>query len=154
MCYFFFFNDTATTEIYTLSLHDALPISELLENDQVKLVNAYPRAVVTEGNQKAQAIVQSVFKACDANWRGVGVIPSSGLRLREDYASFDVRNSFNVTIPAAKEKTACACGEILVGAKEPKDCPLFARSCTPLAPQGACMVSSEGACAAWYKYRN
>lgn len=129
-------------------------LTELVQKRQAKLVNAYPRAVLDEGNQKAQAILQSVFEAQDANWRGVGIIPASGLGLRGDYASFDARRNFDVTIPASKTKTACMCGEILVGAKEPKDCSLFARSCTPLAPQGACMVSSEGACAAWYKYRN
>lgn len=112
----------------------------------------YSRAVTWEGNHKAQAIIQQLFEQSDATWRGLGVLPGSGLAIKPEYANFDAEKVLQLNIPEAVENPACLCGEILKGKLTPFDCPLFANSCTPEAPIGACMVSSEGTCAAAYKY--
>ncbi len=113
--------------------------------------NAYPRAVKRAGNQKAQQIVDTVFEPSDARWRGLGTIPGSGLAIRERYATYDARK-FDVDVEASVEPVGCRCGDILRGVCTPSDCPLFGSRCTPEDPVGACMVSSEGTCAAWYTY--
>ena len=97
-------------------------------------------------------ILNEVFEPSDASWRGVGVIPESGLAIRDTYKDFDALKNFVLKIPKAKKETGCICGDILRGAKSPTDCKLFGKACTPADPRGACMVSSEGACAAWFKY--
>ena len=112
----------------------------------------YSRAVTWEGNQKALAILDQVFEPCDAVWRGLGVLPGSGLAIRPEYAAFDAEQALTLDIPEALENPACRCGEVLKGKMVPFDCPLFATVCTPEQPVGACMVSSEGTCAAAYKY--
>lgn len=113
----------------------------------------YTRAVSREGNRAARACAERVFGPADAEWRGLGVIPGSGLRFREEYAAFDAAQFLPAMMPAAEPLTEhCACGEILTGRKSPQDCPLFGTACTPAAPVGACMVSSEGACAAAFRY--
>ena len=112
----------------------------------------YRRAVSWEGNPKAQAILRQLFEPCDAVWRGLGVLPGSGLAIRGDYAEFDAELVLKLDIPEAIENRACLCGEVLKGKLMPFDCPLFATTCTPESPVGACMVSSEGTCAAAYKY--
>ena len=117
-----------------------------------KVENQYRRVVSAEGNRKAQAILEDVFVPCDADWRGIGVIPGSGLEIDPAYAAFDAAKSVPVTVEETREHAGCRCGEILTGKIAPFDCPLFATSCTPEAPVGACMVSSEGTCAAAYKY--
>jgi len=112
----------------------------------------YRRVVKPEGNPKALAILRQVFEPCDARWRGIGDIPDSGLQLRLNYHRFDAARQLPVEIEAAVEHQGCLCGEILKGKVRPNDCPLFRTTCTPEDPVGACMVSSEGTCAAEYKY--
>jgi hydrogenase expression/formation protein HypD len=113
----------------------------------------YRRAVRPEGNRRAQEVMARVFEVVDARWRGLGVIPGSGLALREEFAEFDAAQRFAVDLPPAREPAGCRCGEVLRGAIEPPECRLFGNECTPGKPVGACMVSSEGACQAWYRYR-
>jgi hydrogenase expression/formation protein HypD len=112
----------------------------------------YTRAVRPEGNKKALAVIDKVYQKCDAWWRGLGVIPQSGLELRDDYAAFDAGKTIAVEVEETKEVSGCICGEILKGVKSAQDCPLFKKVCTPANPVGACMVSGEGACAAFYRY--
>ena len=112
----------------------------------------YLRAVTWEGNLKAQAILERVFTPCDTEWRGLGVLPGSGLRIQSQLSMFDAEKVLNLPEVASIENTACRCGEVLRGKLDPFDCPLFGGACTPEAPVGACMVSSEGTCAAAYKY--
>lgn len=113
---------------------------------------SYRRAVSLEGNRRAQAIMNSVFESCDANWRGIGVIPMSGLAIRDAFSAYDAARKRNVTIEPTREHEGCRCGEILRGRATPTDCPHFGTSCTPDHPVGACMVSGEGTCAAYFKY--
>ncbi|MGK2905979.1 MAG: hydrogenase formation protein HypD [Desulfuromonadales bacterium] len=112
----------------------------------------YRRVVKPEGNLKARKILYQVFEPCAARWRGIGDIPDSGLQLRPDYHRFDAARQLPVAIEPSNEQQGCLCGEILKGKLRPKDCPLFRTICTPEDPVGACMVSSEGTCAAEYKY--
>ena len=112
----------------------------------------YSRFVTREGNVKAQAILKEVFTPADAAWRGLGVIPGSGLDISEKYAAFDAEKAVPVEVEEAREPKGCLCGEVLKGKVAPSDCPLFGKACTPEDPVGACMVSSEGSCAAAYKY--
>jgi hydrogenase expression/formation protein HypD len=112
----------------------------------------YQRAVTWEGNPKAQAILKRVFIPCDTTWRGLGILPGSGLRIRPELAGFDAEKVLNLSMTEGAENPACRCGEVLKGKLAPFDCPLFAGLCTPEEPVGACMVSSEGTCAAAYKY--
>lgn len=112
----------------------------------------YSRIVKPQGNRAAQAILFNVFEPCDAEWRGIGTIPDSGLQLREAYSRFDALQMLPVNVEQPKEHKGCLCGEILKGKVTPKACPLFRTTCTPEHPIGACMVSSEGTCAAEYKY--
>jgi len=112
----------------------------------------YSRIVKAEGNQKAQALLAEVFEPCDTPWRGIGVIPKSGLKIREAYAAFDAERQLPAEVEEPQEHQGCLCGEILKGKVVPKECPLFRKACTPENPVGACMVSSEGTCAAEYKY--
>ena len=115
-------------------------------------VNAYPRVVKPEGTPAAVELIGRVMEPCDAEWRGLGTIPLSGLRLREEYASFDARRKFEMPVITGKPNPACRCGEVLQGKCRPSDCPVFGKGCTPLHPVGACMVSGEGACSAYYQY--
>lgn len=112
----------------------------------------YSRVVRPEGNRKAQTILQEVFVPCDSEWRGIGVIPGSGLKINDRYARFDAELHVPVEVEEPRAHRGCLCGEILKGKVTPAECPLFARTCMPEAPVGACMVSSEGACAGAYKY--
>jgi len=125
---------------------------ELREKGETRLVNAYERAVREDGNAKARGIVDKVFETADAEWRGFGVIPQSGLRVRDAYAAFDAEKIFDMEVPESAEEPGCVCGDILRGARTPVECGLFGDACTPVSPKGACMVSSEGTCAAWYRY--
>jgi hydrogenase expression/formation protein HypD len=113
----------------------------------------YSRAVTQHGNETALRFLSEVFEPCDAYWRGLGVIPGSGLRLKNKYERFDADKIFSPEISSADENSICICGEILRGRKAPVDCPLFAGLCDPDNPIGACMVSNEGACNTWFKYR-
>ncbi|HEY3378374.1 MAG TPA: hydrogenase formation protein HypD [Armatimonadota bacterium] len=113
----------------------------------------YSRAVLPAGNPAAAACTHTVFEATDADWRGIGVIPGSGLRFRQEFAAFDAAQFLPpLTDTVSTEPSVCACGEILKGRKTPTDCPAFGKGCTPARPLGACMVSSEGSCAAEYRY--
>jgi len=112
----------------------------------------YKRVVREEGNQKAVSLLNIYFEPCDAYWRGIGIIPQSGLRLRERFNRWDVRQVFDIAVPDSKEPKSCICGSVLRGVKIPTDCPLFGKACIPEHPVGACMVSTEGSCAAYYKY--
>ena len=115
--------------------------------------NEYQRCVTTAGNARAQALLAAVFEPCDADWRGLGRIPGSGLRIRNDYAERDAaRWCPAVPEAAVDDLDGCRCGEVLRGASTPPQCPLFRHTCTPDTPRGACMVSSEGTCAAYYRY--
>jgi len=113
----------------------------------------YARAVTRDGNPKAQTIVGEVFEVADARWRGLGDVPASGLAFRAQYGDFDAQRRFAVNPPPAVEPRGCRCGEVLRGVIQPEECALFGGRCTPREPVGACMVSSEGACAAHYRYR-
>jgi len=112
----------------------------------------YRRVVSWEGNRKAQSVLADVFSVCDAEWRGIGVIPGSGLEIGAGYEAFDAEKVLPVAVEELREHQGCYCGEILKGKVTPFECPLFATVCTPESPVGACMVSSEGTCAAAYKY--
>lgn len=115
--------------------------------------NQYRRAVTEEGNPRARNAVETVFEPCDLEWRGLGVIPGSGLRIRPAFAAFDAEKRFAPQVPpAVPDPKACECGAILRGVKAPTDCKVFGTACTPERPIGACMVSSEGACAAYYNF--
>lgn len=125
---------------------------KLLEAGRVEVVNAYSRLVTFEGNRPAQQMIAEIFMDCDRAWRGIGVIPQSGWCLRPEYAEFDAEKRFDVAEIAPKESPLCIAGQIMQGLKKPRDCPAFGTLCTPEHPLGATMVSSEGACAAYYKY--
>lgn len=116
------------------------------------LHTSYVRAVTDTGNEKAMAVMNEVFELCDSNWRGLGNIPLSGLSIRDGFSFYDAAKKFEVDIEPTVEPVGCKCGEILSGIALPVDCPLFASKCTPENPVGACMVSSEGTCSAYYKY--
>ena len=115
-------------------------------------VNCYPRVVKDEGSPAAVAMVDKFMEPCDAEWRGIGTIPMSGMQLRDEYAGFDARKKYNVPEIKPEYKTACRCGDVLQGKIIPKECPLFGKACNPDHPVGACMVSDEGACSAFYMY--
>jgi hydrogenase expression/formation protein HypD len=112
----------------------------------------YKRAVQAEGNVKAQQMLDAVFSPADADWRGLGVIAKSGLALRKEFRLFDASSRFDISKVRTVEPKNCMCGEVLRGVKTPEDCKLFAKACNPENPYGPCMVSTEGTCAAWYKY--
>ncbi len=116
-----------------------------------RVVNLYSRVVRPEGNTTAQALVSRFFTTADVEWRGLGTIPGSGLALRREFAHRDA-GLLEVELPEPVEPAGCRCGEVLKGAIDPPECPLFAGACTPSSPVGACMVSSEGTCAAWYRH--
>ena len=124
-----------------------------LEEGRAELENAYPRAVTAEGNAAAQAVVADVFTTCDRAWRGIGTIPASGWRLSDAYTDFDAELRFDVTDIHAEESPLCRSGEVLQGLIKPNQCGAFGKECTPRMPLGAPMVSSEGACAAYYQFR-
>ncbi len=122
------------------------------EEEKPALENAYPRAVSDAGNVKAKQIMNKVFKVCNASWRGIGEIASSGMTLKKEYQKFDAAFKFSMDMPDVPEPKGCACGQILMGLKTPEQCGLYKKKCTPMTPVGPCMVSSEGSCAAFYRY--
>jgi hydrogenase expression/formation protein HypD len=133
-------------------LRGVLALVKQLAEGRAEVENAYPGAVSEEGNLKALAAIDEVFEPADSEWRGLGVIPKGGLALREEYADLDALARFEVELPESREHPACRCGEVLRGAIRPPECSAFGAACTPEHPLGPCMVSSEGACAAVYKY--
>ncbi|MBQ8609280.1 MAG: hydrogenase formation protein HypD [Campylobacter sp.] len=122
------------------------------ENGTHKVYNEYARVVSNQGNLKAKELINKYLEPCDFEWRGLGVIPMSGMKLRDEFNMFDARKHFNVEVGESKESKACICGEILRGKAKPYDCKVFGKACNPQNPIGSCMVSGEGACAAYYKY--
>ena len=125
-----------------------------LEEGRAEVENQYSRSVQREGNLSAQKIIQEVFQIVPRQWRGIGEIPQSGLGLREPYAQFDAENKFSCEINSQERSTECISGLILQGIKKPNECQAFGKSCTPEFPLGATMVSTEGACAAYYRYQS
>lgn len=125
---------------------------EQFESGIPSLQNAYQRAVTDEGNPRAKDMMNTVFKPVDTNWRGLGSIPLSGLKIRDAFASFDAENRFSIDVGESVEPKGCECGAILTGQKSPPQCRLYKSRCTPVHPVGPCMVSTEGTCAAYYKY--
>lgn len=130
-------------------------LAELLRQvlaGEARVVNAYPRLVREEGNPRALAVMEAVFEPVAAAWRGIGTVPASGLAFRREWRSLDAAARFGVAPPAGRPHPGCRCGDLMKGKAEPFDCRLFARACRPERPLGPCMVSSEGACAAYYRY--
>lgn len=115
--------------------------------------NEYFRIARKDGNPRALEILYSVFNVTDSEWHGLGSIPDSGLQINEKYSEFDIETMYPVEVEPTRRESGCRCGDILMGLIEPSECPLFGEVCTPMTPEGACMVSSEGTCAAFYKYR-
>jgi len=134
-------------------LQSTLMLVKQLEAGEAQLQNQYVRSVGFQGNPQAQRIVREVFELADQKWRGIGTVPQSGLRLRKEFADFDAMNVFDLKHVCVEEPAECISAQVLQGLKKPTDCPAFGLRCTPENPLGAPMVSSEGACAAYYKYR-
>jgi len=133
-------------------LQGILMLVELLEAGRLEVHIQYKRGVAPQGNPRARAIMNRVFVPTDARWRGLGLIPGSGLALKSDFRTLDARHRFALDVPPAAEPPGCRCGDILRGAAAPPECRLYGKACTPEKPVGPCMVSSEGACAAYYHY--
>ena len=133
-------------------LQSVLMLVTQVEYGQPKVEIQYKRAVKPEGNPKALQLLQEVFEPRDDWWRGLGVLPKSGLRLKPELQHFDAENEIAVEVEETREEKGCICGEVLKGTKQPGDCKLFGKACTPSDPAGACMVSNEGTCHAWYRY--
>ena len=127
-------------------------IMRQLHEGRAEIEIAYARGVMPEGNPVALAAIDEVFETCPATWRGLGEIPGSGYRIREEYAAFDALRRFEPAIEPTVEHKGCRCGDVLRGIMAPDECPLFRTACTPENPIGPCMVSSEGSCAAYYRY--
>ena len=127
-------------------------IMRQLHEGRAEIEIAYARGVMPEGNPHALAAIDEVFETCTATWRGLGDIPGSGYRLRDEYARFDAVQRFQPDIEPTVEPKGCRCGDVLRGIMAPNECPLFRKVCTPENPIGPCMVSSEGSCAAYYRY--
>ncbi len=134
-------------------LQGVLMCIQQLESGRAEVENQYRRAVREQGNTFAQSLMREVFQIVHRKWRGVGEIRQSGLGLQEDYGAFDAERRFGLVDQAIEESSACISGLVLQGVKKPHECPAFASQCTPEHPLGATMVSSEGACAAYYRYR-
>ena len=115
-------------------------------------VNCYPRVVTRDGSKEAQVLVDEMMEACDCEWRGLGIIPKSGMKLRKEWQDFDARIKYQMPKIEGKPNPACRCGDVLQGKCKPSDCKVFGKGCTPQHPVGACMVSGEGACSAYYQY--
>jgi hydrogenase expression/formation protein HypD len=131
-------------------IHEAV---QMLENGEWGVKNAYERVVREEGNPEAQSVLEKVFRTDSRAWRGMGVIPESGYHLREEMKHFDAQHKFELRSKSSEKSNGCISGDILKGAKKPMECPFFGTSCDPEHPMGAPMVSSEGACAAYYHFK-
>jgi len=154
-CYEFLARDYGVAGVVAgFEPHDVLQaLLRLVRQARPAIEIEYGRAVRPEGNVVARRLMGQVFEPSDADWRGLGVIPGSGLALRPEYADTDAALRFAVEVEPPLEPAGCRCGEVLRGVTDPADCALFGVRCTPEDPVGACMVSSEGACAARYRYR-
>jgi hydrogenase expression/formation protein HypD len=125
-----------------------------LENGKAELQNQYARVVKSQGNKQAISVMDRVFDISDRVWRGIGSIPNSGYEVKDDYADYDAKKKFDIQENTKEGNRKCKAGEVLVGKIKPFECPEFGKTCSPLNPLGAPMVSSEGACAAYYHYYN
>lgn len=134
-------------------LQAVLLMAEMKRQDKPRVINNYKRVVADEGNPKALSILYEVYKPGDALWRGIGTIPGSGLVMSDAYKAFDAFDALGVELKESKPLPGCRCGEVLKGIMPPNQCPLFAKACTPANPVGPCMVSTEGSCAAYFKYQ-
>ena len=134
-------------------LQALLFLAECKRDGRAEVVNLYRRVVRDEGNAKARAMLDEVFITQDALWRGIGLIPGSGLEIAPEFAEFDAKRQFGIEIVDCPPLSGCKCGEVLKGKLAPNLCPLFGTACTPAKPVGPCMVSTEGSCAAYYKYQ-
>lgn len=135
-------------------LYSIYLLMAMINNGQSGIQNQYTRAVTPEGSPSAQRVIQQTMEVRPSfEWRGLGRIPHSAMQIRPEYADFDAERRFALDVPQGQEHKACECGAILRGVKTPLDCQLFAKACTPDNPLGSCMVSSEGACAAYYAYQ-
>ncbi len=128
-------------------------ILEQIVNNEAFVDNQYKRVVRHDGNPAAQRILDKYLEVADVAWRGIGVIPDSGMKLRSEFRKYDTEYRFGIKIRTGTPDKRCQCGDVLKGKIKPDQCAMFAKACTPLNPIGPCMVSSEGACAAWYKYK-
>ena len=133
-------------------LSSLLAMIELRKAGTPMIVNEYKRAVADEGNPKARKILFDVFEVADARWRGLGELAASGLVIRKEYEAFDTLKKLSLVLPEVKALPGCQCGEVLKGKLVPNECKLFGKACTPATPVGPCMVSTEGSCAAYFKY--
>jgi hydrogenase expression/formation protein HypD len=140
-----FENGDIVTAVYKLLLQ--------IYDGRAELENLYTRAVSYEGNARAFNKIFQYFEPCDDLWRGIGIVKNSGLRLKHQFSSFDAVKKFSIKIDNVQKVTSCRCGEVIKGKLEPINCPMFDKICTPENPVGPCMVSSEGSCAAYYKYQ-
>ena len=127
-------------------------IMRQLHEGRAEIEIAYSRGVMKEGNPVALAAIEEVFETVDATWRGLGVIPGSGYAIRDEYKEFDAFARFSPEVEPTQEPKGCRCGDVLRGIMAPNECPLFRKVCTPENPIGPCMVSSEGSCAAYFRY--
>lgn len=127
-------------------------LADQVLSGQARVSNMYSRVVKEDGNPEARRLVERYFAPGDAAWRGMGIIPGSGMFVRDEFKSFRVEEKYPLSVADSRPPKGCACGEVLKGKIWPQDCPLFAASCTPVSPVGPCMVSSEGACSAYYRY--
>jgi hydrogenase expression/formation protein HypD len=128
-------------------------ICEQIAKGKARVESVYPAVVTDKGNAKAKKIVDECFEVTDGYWRGLGKIEKSTLKLRQEYSKFDAEKRLGIKEEVHEDKSGCRCGEVLCGLIDPSDCALFDKKCTPQTPVGPCMVSSEGACSAWFKYR-
>lgn len=127
-------------------------LADQVLNGQAKVSNMYSRAVKEEGNPAARQMVDRYFTPGDAAWRGIGIVPGSGMFIRDEFRRFRAEEKYPVAVSDSQPPRGCACGEVLKGKIWPQQCPLFGATCTPVSPVGPCMVSSEGACSAYYRY--
>jgi hydrogenase expression/formation protein HypD len=123
-----------------------------LAHGKAEVENQYVKIVRDEGNPRALSMIEGYLEPADAHWRGIGMIPLSGLVLREEYSAHDAKKVFRPHVSNHQEPEFCSCGDVLRGVKIPPECPMFGAGCTPEVPVGACMVSTEGSCAAYYRY--
>lgn len=133
-------------------MHGIISLAANINEEKPIVENEYSRIVKREGNPLAIEKMNFVFEPEDAAWRGIGIIPGSGMRIRDSFSELDAWKLFELSEDFGSEPKGCLCGEVLKGKKTPKECPLYGKVCTPESPVGACMVSSEGTCAAYYKY--
>jgi len=133
-------------------LRAILALVTMAEEGEPRVDNTYARSVRADGNAPAQQAIKRVFEVSNAEWRGFGTVPQSGLQVRDEYGRFDAGRRFSVEVAPAREPPGCRCGDVLRGVLLPVECPLFGEACTPQKPIGPCMVSAEGACAAYYRY--